>query len=255
MPSVWAIGYVLLGLLLGSVLNLMADRMPLNQPLLARPRCPTCGRVLSILESCAWLRLGTRRFHAHRCALPEENRHVLVEVATAGLFLVAWMRFGPSWSLLAASFVLCVLVVVFVVDLEHRLVLDRLILPASVVALLSTAIQHDPWSAVIGGLVGLVLFGIFFGLTFLVYHQGLGFGDVKLALFIGLAVGWPIVLPSLAIGIFLGGVISLGLLLLRLVRRHSYVPYAPFLAMGAMVGVLYGSDIVRAYLSMYGWQG
>src|SRR3972149_6614630 len=97
---------IVLGLLMGPVLNWLADRLPLNQPLLARPTCPSCGEEIAPLAYVAWLRLlpTARRFHG--CAPPGSARRLLVELATVALFLLSWIEVGLSWSFVPASFVL-----------------------------------------------------------------------------------------------------------------------------------------------------
>jgi leader peptidase (prepilin peptidase)/N-methyltransferase len=125
---------------------------------------------------------------------------------------------------------------VFVIDLEHRLVLNRVILVGAVLSLAGSLIWNSPplGHALLGGVAGLALFL----LIALAKPRGMGMGDVKLAGLIGLVVGYPGVFTALAVGIVTGGLGSAVLLATRRARRKSYIPYAPFLVSGAVIGLL-----------------
>lgn len=161
----------------------------------------------------------------------------------AVLFGLFAFRFGPSYLLLVKSLWVAVLVQVIFFDAEHRLILDRVMVPAMVAALLLSFVTPDL------GFLASLLTGLGAGLLFLVlalagsYFFGadaLGFGDVKLVAFIGLIVGVHdvAIVTALFLGVLFAGVVSLVLVIFRVLTMKSGIPYGPFLAAGALV-VLY----------------
>jgi prepilin signal peptidase PulO-like enzyme (type II secretory pathway) len=172
-------------------------------------RCPHCGEVRP------W-------------------RAPALELAMPAVFAVTW-RFVEQWPplLVIVWLYACFLLAVLVIDLEHRRVLNIMLAPAAalVILLSFTSLTRDPWPTLLGGLVGFGLFVVFA----LIGRGALGAGDVKLAGVIGLMTGYPEVLTALLLGIILGGVAALALLASRRATRKSYMAYAPYLALGALV--------------------
>ena len=145
---------------------------------------------------------------------------------------LAW-RHGPGWVTIVHSAYAVIFVIIVGIDLDHRLILNRVIAPAAIFALLVAPTLPDMslLRAIVGAVAGFVLLL----LPALVRPGGLGGGDVKLAGFLGLAAGFPAILTALATGIILGGVVTLVLLLTRRVGRRDYIPYGPFLIAGAIL--------------------
>ncbi len=161
------------------------------------------------------------------------RRPAVLVVATVAAFTLGWYRFAGDLPALAAFwFYATYLLVVLVIDLEHRRVLNVMLGPATVAALVLAALHGIPGlrSALLGGVIG---FGVFL-LAALVSRGKMGAGDVKLAGIIGLAAGYPHMVSALFLGILLGGVASLALLISRRVGPKSYIAYAPYLCLGAL---------------------
>lgn len=233
------------GLLIGTFLNLCADHLPERRSVLNPPCCPYCQQRrdprewISVLSYLLW------RGRCQYCTAPLSLRRPVVELTTALLLAYLWQRYGFSWQLLFIAFYVCFLLLVLVIDLEHRLILNVVILPAIIIALLASLVLPHPGlgRALLGGFVGFALFY----LAALAYERGMGAGDVKLAAFIGLITGFPQVIVALTIAILLGGFGAAFLLLTRLKGRKSYIPYGPFLAIGGMIALLYGQRITEWY--------
>jgi len=227
--------YAIVGLLAGMLVNLGADLLPGGEPLQRAFRCPRCGAYRPQLRWPAWLSFLRARRCRH-CGAPHPWRALVVELAMAGLFAYGWGHFGPSPRLWLVSLYLIVFALIFVIDLEHRLVLNRVVLAGTVLALAGSLLWGRPplAQALLGGVTG---FAIFL-LIALAKPGGMGMGDVKLAGLIGLVLGYPGVLVALFIGIIVGGIGALVLLLSRRAQRNSYLPYAPFLVTGALVTLL-----------------
>jgi len=176
-------------------------------------------------------------------------RDVMVVVATLTLFGWLWQRFGPSGQLIWVSVYASLFMLIAVIDLEHRLVLNGILLPSFILALIASWLAAGPplLNALIGCTVGFGLFAVLAA----AWPGAMGGGDVKLAGLIGLITGFPEVLVALICGIMAGGVAAAFLLATRANERRSYMPYAPFLVFGALIGLLYGSDILDWYIHIW----
>lgn len=239
--------YVLLGLAISSFLNVCIDRLPERESIVSPPsHCPACGRRLAPFDLIPLLSFILLRGRCRYCGAPIPWRVLLVESTTGLLFVLLWHRYGFSSWLLLATLYTCFFIVIFFIDIEHQLVLDRVIYPAIVVALLAIpfAPGHSAKELLLGGLIGFVLlFLIVFA-----YPAGMGMGDVKLATFVGLVVGFPSVFVALLLSFVAGGLVGGGLLLTGLKGRKDPIPFAPFLVTGGMIAMLYGKEIMDWYL-------
>ena len=240
------VSVVLFGLAVGSFLNVLIDRLPDGQSVI-RPRshCPTCKTVLVPRDLVPVLSYLLLRGRCRYCSAPIPLRVLLVEAGSGLLFLLLWSRYGMSPHFAFAVVVACVFIVALVIDVEHRLILNRLIYPAIGAALLVMPFAVGPGlpQALWGGAVGLALLS----LIVLVYPQGMGLGDVKLAALVGLVVGFPLVLLALFLSFVLGGAVGAAALLSRRVGMKDALPFAPFLVLGGMVALLCGEEILRWY--------
>ena len=238
--------YGLVGISVGSFLNVCIDRWPSGGSISSPPsHCPACGHRLGpkdLIPVLSYVQLGGR---CRYCADPIPLRIPAVEVTTGLVFALLWQRYGLGLSLLLASAYCCVLIVVSVIDLELQIIPSRVIYPSILFALLAAVIspQLSLSNSLLGGLVG---FGFLFLVAF-VNPAGMGMGDVRLAAFIGLIAGFPGVVLALLIAIVTGGVVAALLLITRLKGRKDPIPFGPFLALGAMAALLYGPEILRWY--------
>ncbi len=239
--------YAVLGLAIGSFLNVCIDRLPERASIVSPPsHCPACGRRLAPFDLIPLLSYLFLRGRCRYCGAPIPRRVLLVELVTGLLFVLLWYRYGLSLWLLLATLYTCFFIVIFFIDLEHHLVLNRVIYPAIVVALLAIPLtpNHDVVKLLGGGAIG---FGLLFLVAF-IYPAGMGMGDVKLATFIGLVVGFPSVFVALLFSFVAGGLVGGGLLLTGLKGRKDPIPFAPFLVTGGMVAMLYGEQIIDWYV-------
>jgi leader peptidase (prepilin peptidase)/N-methyltransferase len=183
----------------------------------------------------------------------------VVEVITGLLFTLIFLRNGPSLETLVLALAVSLLLVVAIIDLEHGLVLNRLLLPALVAALILAPFwsalepgrpflgSHSMLASLFNSLVaGAGAFLIFLAIL-LLFPAGLGEGDVKLVGVLGVLVGFPGVLVTLGIAAISGGLMAATLLLLRKKGRKDSIPFAPFLILGATVALVAGSDVVDWY--------
>ncbi len=237
----------LLGLATGSFLNLCIDRLPKRESILHPPsHCDVCQHKLRPLDLVPLLSYLYLKGRCRYCGAKIHYRVPLVEAMTGLIFVLLWNHYGFSIGLPLAMLFACLFIVILVIDLEHHLILNRVVYPAIALAFLVIILTPDYGiiSAVIGGVTGA---GILL-LVALIFPGGMGMGDVKLAALIGLLVGFPQVLIALLICFILGGAVAGGLLLARLKGRKDPVPLAPFLTAGLITTVFYGEEILKLYL-------
>ena len=260
--------YVLLaffyGASMGSFLNLVADRLPQEQSLLRPPsHCPVCGRRLTPMELVPFLSYLALRGRCYRCRTPIPLRVLWVEAVLGLLAGYLWWAMGisPASLLLFGYFSLFLLMAV--IDLEHGIIPDVLVYPGLAAGLLLAPWwQHlglgleflgrsTPGYLLLGSLAGAAATGGAFGLIVLLYPKGMGWGDVKMAGLIGVVGGIPGALVALLAAVLSGGVVATLLLALHLRSRKQSIPFGPFLALGAIVALLWGNELWCWYLTLY----
>jgi leader peptidase (prepilin peptidase) / N-methyltransferase len=252
-----ALGVV--GLLVGSFLNVVVWRVPRGGSVVAPPSaCPSCDtriRARDNVPVVSWLVLQGR---CRDCSTPISARYPLVEASTGVLFALVGLRFGPSWALPAFLYLAAIAVALALIDLDTHRLPDAIVLPAYPVTaalLVLASWGTQDWGALVrAGIGGAVLFGLYFALA-VAKPGGMGFGDVKLAGVLGGALAW-IGWGALVVGGFaaflLGGLFSIGLLLTKRAGRTSGIPFGPWMLLGAAVGVAVGEPLWQGYLRLIG---
>ena len=248
------VAITLLGLAVGSFLNVVIYRAPRGESLV-RPRshCPRCNSEIENRDNVpvlSWLILRGRCRH---CGEPISARYPLVELATALLFVGAAWRLGFSWVLPAYLAWLAGLLALALIDLEHlklpRSVVYATLSLTSALLALASATTHDWHRFLIGTIAGLAWFVLFFAMNF-ASPRILGFGDVRLSLALGLALGWLgsgyVILGFFAANIF-GAVIGIFLIATKRITRNQPIPYGVFLAMGAALAFYAGPELLAPF--------
>jgi leader peptidase (prepilin peptidase) / N-methyltransferase len=239
------------GLLVGSFLNVVALRMPRGVSFVSgSSHCMTCESPVKPWDNIplfSWLLLRGR---CRSCGTGIAARYPLVEAGTAALAAVTVAVHHDDTAQLVLGLVLIAfLVPMALIDLEHRIIPNKLTAPAAVAAVV-IGLALDPGGEperLIAGVAG----GGFFLLAALAAPGGMGMGDVKLAAVMGIFLGVSVI-PALFVGTVLGGLVGFGLLLRYgpAARKHA-VPFGPFLAVGGVVGLLAGSQMIDAYLNLF----
>jgi leader peptidase (prepilin peptidase)/N-methyltransferase len=245
----------LLGVLVGSVCNVLIDRVPDKVPL----RGPRDGEAT---PPQSWLGVPAQPWILRLGRSPGEPlpaRWFWVELATATAFAELAVRYGESWIVAPLLLLAACLVTVSVIDLQVQRIPDRITFPTfllAVPAIVAVSIHLDATDRIQAALVGAVAYFLFLFVTHLVYPAGMGFGDVKLAAVMGLYLGWlgwtpvlptygplRLVFYALMLGCVLGVVFGLAVQLGT--RRRGAFPFGPALALGCYVVVLFAPDLVR----------
>jgi leader peptidase (prepilin peptidase) / N-methyltransferase len=234
------------GLALGSFLNVVAARVPLKRSIVRPPSaCMSCGERIHWYDNLPLVSYAILRGRCRHCHARIPFLYPAVELLTAVLVAGCVLAFGLSADAVVAAFFCAVLVAVSAIDLEHRIIPNRIVVPAAAILLaVNTALHPSPrW---ILGALGAS--GFLFAAA-LVHPKGMGMGDVKLAFLMGAALGKTVPVGLMA-GMLAGMVPSL-----ILIGRHGMkarkmkIPFGPFLAVGAVVALFWGGDILDAYLS------
>jgi leader peptidase (prepilin peptidase) / N-methyltransferase len=236
------------GLALGSFLNVVAARVPLRRSIVRPPSaCMSCATEIAWYDNVPLLSWALLRGRCRSCAVSIPARYPLVELVTAVLVAGCVLAFGLTPDAAVAAFFCSALVAVSATDLEHRIVPNRVVVPAAVVVLLAQTALHP---SVEWLLAGLAASGFLFAFA-LAYPKGMGMGDVKLALLLGVMLGRTVGI-ALMFGMFAALVPSL-----VLVARHGTararkmgIPFAPFLALGGVVALFFGQWLLHVYLAV-----
>jgi len=237
------------GLAIGSFLNVVASRVPLRLPIgLSRSRCMTCATEIRARDN---VPLASYLFLRGRCRICNASipwRYPAVEAATGLLVVLCALVFGfTADAIVGASFCI-VLVTLAAIDIEHRIIPNRIVLPAAGVAVVAQTLLHPSaeWA------IAAACAAFFLLVAALVYPQGMGMGDVKLALLLGAMLG-QFVLVALMLAL-LSAIVPATVLAARHGRsaRKMAIPFAPFLAFGAVVALLTGGWIIDRYFEIFG---
>ena len=242
---------VLMGAIFGSFLNVVAYRLPRGESL-SRPRsrCPGCQRPIRPHENVpvlSWLMLRGR---CRGCGMRISARYPLVEAATAVLCALVVVAKGADADALLGLVLVLLLVPITLIDLDHRIIPNKLVLVGAVTApaIVAVVAPDDLVEHLIAGVAA----GGFFLLAALAYPRGMGMGDVKLAavlgVFLGRAVG-----PAVFIALLSGTLVGAAVIARKGARegRKTAVPFGPFLALGAVIALFAGEAMVDAYLSTF----
>ena len=272
------LGLGLLGLCVGSFLNVVIHRLPLmmeaqwksdalamlhpQEPIaqqaaltLSQPRsrCPHCGHPIRWHENIPLLSWLILRGRCSACHAPISPRYPLVELSTAGLFVACGMRFGHAPTVLLWCGFMATLLAASAIDWDTTLLPDQLTLPLLWAGLASAALGwgaplHEAvWGAICGYLS---LWSVYWLFKLTTGKEGMGYGDFKLLAALGAWLGWPMVLPILLGSSILGAIVGLGMKLRGKLRDGGYVPYGPFLALAGLGVALAGRAQVLQWL---GW--
>lgn len=239
---------LLLGAVVGSFLNVCIDRLPRGGSLLSPPsHCDACRRRLSALELVPIFSFLALRGRCRTCETPIPRRVLAVEAGTGLLFALVYLRFGASLQFLLSAVFAAWLTVIAVIDLERRRILNVLTYPGIAAAVVAGLLLPGgpAWTVVLGGVLG----GGALLVLALASPRGMGMGDVKLAALLGFLLGYPIVLIGLFLAFVLGGLISMSLLAAGRVGRKDTVAFGPYLALGGILAMLYGHELLGWWLA------
>lgn len=235
------------GLALGSFLNVLAARIPLRRSVVGpRSACMACGEPIRVRDNLPVISYLVLRGRCRSCGTRISPLYPAVELATAFLLAGCVLAFGLTGKALVAAIFCAALVAISATDLVHRIVPNRIVIPAAAVVLvLHTAVAPSPeWA------IAAVAAAAFLLAAAIAYPAGMGMGDVKLALLMGAALG-----RTVGVALMLGMIAALVPSIVLLARHGSKarkmgIPFAPFLALGSIVALFAGDRLLDAYLAL-----
>jgi leader peptidase (prepilin peptidase)/N-methyltransferase len=245
----------LLGLAVGSFLNVVIWRVPRGESVVRPPsHCPSCGHEVRSRDNIpvvSWLLLRGR---CRDCSGPISARYPLVELLTAAVWVVLTVRIGVDWALPAFLYLGAVGVALALIDIDVKRLPNAIVLPSYPVAAVllgAAALANGEPGRLVRVLVGGVALYAFYFLLMLIQPRGMGFGDVKLAGVLGgyLAyLGWGELVLGGFLAFLLGGVAGAALMAVRRAGRKSHIPFGPWMLLGALVAILWGGALADLYL-------
>lgn len=236
-----------LGITIGSFLNVCILRLPHNQSIFfPRSQCNLCKSILPIYDLVPIFSYLFLKGRCRICGSEISPRYIVVELLTGCLFLYCFYILGISALLLKMLIFTAFLIVITFIDYDHQLILDRVLIwfagaGAVINLLLNFVSVLDMFVAAISG-GGLLL------LVAILTRGGMGGGDIKFCAAIGLWLGIKLTLLTIFLSFIIGGVVSFLLLILRIKKRKEFIPFGPFIAIGAFTAFLYGTKIIAWYL-------
>ena len=244
-----------LGLLVGSFLNVVIHRLPLGESVVSPPsRCPSCStriRPIDNVPVLSWLRLGGR---CRSCKARIPIRYPIVELTNAILWVLVW-RAAPSWADAATgAFLVSACLALLVIDYDHQLLPDWITLPGIAIglALSFVSVRRTPLEAAVGAALGAGgLFLLAYTYEKITGQEGMGLGDVKMLGMIGALLGPAGVVVTILLGSVSGSLVGLALILTRGGSAKTKLPFGVFLALGAVAAFFFGDPLVAWYRTLF----
>jgi len=241
----------LLGLIAGSFLSVVAHRVPLGESIVApRARCPNCGTQIAAYDNVPLFSYLALRGRCRHCDAKVPATYPLLEAGLAAVFVAILLRYSDDGSEIALGACLAAtLATITLTDLEHRVIPNKVLIVAALVAV-GLLVAGDRDALAEHAIAAAIAFAVMF-LIAIVYPRGMGMGDVKLAGVMGLYLG-KAVAPALLIGFAAGALFGLALIASRGAEaRKQAVPFGPFLALGGLIAIFVGPDIVDWYTDTF----
>jgi len=273
-------------LLIGSFLNVVIYRLPIMMQrdwrdqceelknslpddlpdgefnlVVSRSRCPSCGKQLTAWQNIpvlSYLLLGAQ---CAACKTSISVRYPLVELLTAVLSAICAWHFGFGWEALLAIALTCALVVISLIDMDHQLIPDSIVLPLMWVGLIMSLLHPlagadtlfiSPRDAIIGAVAGyLSLWGVYQLFKLVTGKEGMGYGDFKLLAALGAWLGWQMLHIVILMSAVVGAIVGIAMIVLRGRDRQLPIPFGPYLAAAGWVTMLYGETLWNSYLEKF----
>jgi leader peptidase (prepilin peptidase)/N-methyltransferase len=249
------------GALIGSFLNVCIYRIPRNQSIIwPSSRCPSCNNPIKFYDnipifSYYLLLRGRCRY----CKEKISGRYPLVEALNGFFYPFVFWRFGPGWSAAVYGILCSAMIVITFIDYDFQIIPDRITLPGIPVGLAAGSfLLPDPFlratalgfkASLIGAVSGFLFFYLVAFLSIrILKKEGMGGGDIKMMAMVGAFLGWKAVILTTFLGSLFGSIIGIGLMVFRGREKGSLIPFGPFLALGALVSLFFGQEILIWYL-------
>ena len=248
----------ILGIIIGSFLNVCIYRIPADKSIVTGPSsCQSCGARLSVIDLVpvfSWLLLGGKCRH---CKAHVSPQYPAIELLTGVLFVLLYLKLDISWNLLIYAALTALLIVISMIDLKHMMIPDGLIITGLIIGIAKLVVTiftgyFDSWlSYVIGFFAGgLPLLLIALICAYVLKKEAIGGGDIKLMAMAGLITGWKLIAVAYLTGIVAGALISIILMATKIKKRGDEIPFGPFLSLGIVISIFFGTDLINWYMGL-----
>ncbi len=242
------------GLMIGSFLNVCIYRIPKGESIAYPPsHCYSCGRQLKAFELIPALSYVSLRGKCRGCGSKISIRYPIIEILTGLIFMLLHRRLGFNLDFYLYGVLACILIVVALIDIDHLIIPDGLVLAGLAVGVLYRLLGFAEASGAKGmvdGIIGLLVGGGIFLLLALISNGGMGGGDIKLMAMLGLWFGWRNILFISLIAFIIGSIISIVLLIFKLKSRKDFIPFGPFIVLAVFICLLLQQEIIGWYLQL-----
>lgn len=243
----------LFGLCIGSFLNVCIYRIPESKSIVSPgSMCPGCGNPIKVYDNIPVLSYIILKAKCRNCSAHISLRYPTVELLTGLITLSTFLKFGPGMEAVIYFIFIATLVVITFIDMDHRIIPDVISIPGIIVffvaaLLIPTVSVRDSLLGILaGGGILFIIAELYFRVT---GKEGMGGGDVKLLAMIGALVGWQGVLFTIFVSSLVGTVIGIIVMLIQGKNLKLAVPFGPFLSIGAVVYVFFGTEFINWYFS------
>lgn len=249
------LGGFLFGIIIGSFLTVCIYRLPRRKSIVApRSACPECGHSISWYDNVPLLSFVLLRGRCRFCHASIPYRYPIIELVNGMGYVAILWRFGWGWPALVYGIFFSALLIITWIDWEHLIIPDAITLPGILVGVLCSLwiLPLGLGNSLVGVVVGGgVLLGVAWISPFLFGKEGLGGGDIKLLAMVGAFLGWELALATLMMASIVGALVGIGLMFVSAMRRGEYMPFGPFLALGGVISLLFGPEILAWYLGTF----
>lgn len=243
------------GSLIGSFLNVCIYRIPQRKSIIfPSSRCPKCNAPIRAFDNIPIFSYVLLAGKCRECKARISPRYPFVELLNAVLYVVALWRFGlHAYTLFYMAFVSALIVITFI-DLDFQIIPDSITLPGLLIGIaLSSFVLIDPYErgngiGIIGSVIGMLSGGGLFYCIAVLSRGGMGGGDIKMMGMVGAVIGWKGVLMTTFTASLAGTVVGIILMVFKGKGRKTKIPFGPFLALGALLSLFMGQELLRLYL-------
>jgi leader peptidase (prepilin peptidase)/N-methyltransferase len=272
------IAALIIGLCIGSFLNVVIHRLPkmmerewheqcaeLHGNVLAptpqlnlvkpRSRCPSCGHQITALENIPLISYLFLRGRCAKCGVAISPRYPFVELLTGLVSAVVAWHFGFSWTALGALILVWSLIALAAIDFDTQLLPDSITLPLlwTGLAFNLNGAMTDLSSAVTGAMIGyLALWSVFWAFKLTTGKEGMGYGDFKLLAALGAWLGWQMLPVIVLLSSIVGAIVGIALIVFARHGRNNPIPFGPYLAAAGIIALLWGQELTKTYLGLMG---
>lgn len=258
----WTIVVSLLGIAVGSFLNVVVFRVRENEPLTGRSKCRTCLEPVRGLDLVPIISFFALKGRCRTCSSVIEWQYPVIELVTGVMFGLLFIRTVMGIAMpdfisndelillfIRDAVIACFLLIIFVYDFKYSYILDKFSVPAILIALLlNAALGADLQNILLGGF----LIGAFFAFQFLVSRgQWIGGGDIRMGLLMGLYLGMELGIVALFLSYVLGAIIGIVLIVFKHREPNSHVPFGTFMALATFVTLFFGQGLLDWYLAFF----